>query len=139
MKDALGQEVFTGDFIIYTKAKKFKLAVVTEILENNRIDTLRPEFSSERDWNAVTRRWNTRNRKVSFARQKLDLNTFVKVDPAAHYTIDIQDKKYWWPAYEDKTTQEYFQGLNIQRELFEYIRQNHLNKKLKIPPHLKNL
>lgn len=139
MKDALGQEVQPGDFIIYSRSKKFKLAVVTELFQNDSIDTLRPEFTSDRHWNAVTRVWDIQQRKVSFCKQKLQKGLFVKVDPNTHLTIDIQDKRYWWPAYADKQSPEYFHGLQTQIQLFEYIRQNHQNKKLKIPQHLKNL
>lgn len=138
MKDALGQEVITGDFVVFSKAKRFKLAVVTELFNNESINTIRVEFSNEREWNPITREWGVRRRKVTLARLKMPKGSFVRVDPNAHLTIDIQEKKHWSTTYADKKANEYLEGLQLQINIYDYLRANHaLGKKLKLPEHLK--
>ena len=140
MKDAFGQEVNLGDFVILTKSKNFKLAIVTELLPDNKIDTVRPEFDGTPVWNQVARRNDVRNVSIGLKRLKLMAQGFVRADPNAHLGMNLQRHRYWWPTPDlDNPTPEDFRRLNIQRELFEYLRQNHLNKKVKIPEHLKNV
>lgn len=138
--DAVNQVIIPGDSVVFFRSGKPHLAVVTEELNANinalnMIDTIRVEFVLDPYWN---RPGLPQIVKPTLLRNKLSSNTVVKVDHQTFRTMPMVIKQRWSKLSEENRHLE--QRFQLQQAaIFEFLRDNFLNKKVRIPNELKQI
>lgn len=136
--DAVNQVIIPGDSIVFFRSGKPHLAVVTEEVDPTGyldINTIRVEFELSPYW---VNPGGPQIVKPVLLRNKLNSKTVIKVDHHTFHTMPMVIKQRWSNlSAENKLLEPRFQVQ--QATIFEFLRNNFLNKKIKIPNELKQI
>lgn len=127
MRDSLGQEIQMGDPVVFYRSKSFNLAIVTQIDDLKKTVTIyRPIFDIP-DWRIP------RNINIGLSKFTANPGELVVVHNANFHELPRLSSKRAWRA-PDLTDATRFR----QADIYNFIRANVSNPKIKLPPHLKN-